>query len=208
MTGDALRGTYRSMLKRYRYGGSTLKVDWALDGPIPWENEAVRSAGTVHVAGEEDELLEAVTASHTRLPERPFLLGGQQTVADPTRAPEGKHTAWAYTHGPPGARDLDWDAHVERVEAQMERFAPGFRDRIVARHVLDPRGLEARNANLVAGDVGGGSYAPAPGRLPPRPEAVPVRHADHGAVPRLRRHVPGRRGPRRAGRCRCASGPP
>ncbi len=159
LTGGALRGVYRSMLKRYRYGGSTLKVDWALDGPIPWENEDVRRAGTIHVAGDEAELLDAVTTSHSRLPERPFLLGGQQTVADPSRAPEGKHTAWAYTHGPPLARDLDWDAHVERVEAQIERFAPGFRDRIIARHVLDPRALEALNANLVAGDVGGGSYA-------------------------------------------------
>ncbi len=175
MAGDALRPGYVAAMRRYRYGGSTIKVDWALDGPIPWEAEALRGAGTVHVAGDEPELLSAVAQSHDRLPERPLLLLGQQSVADPSRAPEGRHTAWAYTHGP--QEGIDWtverDRHVERVEAQVERFAPGFRDRILARHVLDPRDLEARNANLVGGDVGGGSYAlrqvifrPVPGILP------------------------------------------
>ncbi len=159
LTGDALRPVYRSLLRRYRYGASTLKVDWALDGPIPWTNAEVRKAGTIHVAGDEQELLDAVRTSHTGLPARPFLLAGQQSVADRTRAPEGKHTAWAYTHGPPHARDLDWAGHVDRVEAQIERFAPGFRDLIIGRHVLDPRGLESRNRNLIGGDVGGGSYA-------------------------------------------------
>lgn len=159
LTGDAIGGTYRSLLRRYRYGASTLKVDWALDGPIPWTNEEVRRAGTIHVAGNEDELLETLATSRTGLPERPFLLAGQQSVADPTRAPEGKHTLWAYTHGPPLARDLDWDAHVDRVEAQIERYAPGFRDLVLARHVMTPRDLEGRNRNLVGGDVGGGSYA-------------------------------------------------
>jgi phytoene dehydrogenase-like protein len=94
------------------------------------------------------------------LAEHPFLLLGQQTLADPTRAPAGKHTAWAYTHGP---HNVDWaaeqDAHVERMEAQIERFAPGFRDLILARHVLGPADLERRNQNLVGGDVGGGSYS-------------------------------------------------
>ena len=156
MAGDQLDGTYRSMMARYRYGASTFKVDWALDGPIPWTNEETRRAGTIHLAGDEQDLLDAVTASHTRLPERPFLILGQQSVADPTRAPEGKHTAWAYTHGPPGW--TDWEGEIERVEAQVERFAPGFRDRILARHVLDARDLEDRNQNLVRGDVGGGSY--------------------------------------------------
>jgi phytoene dehydrogenase-like protein len=114
----------------------------------------------VHVGGDEDELLASVAAAHDGLPERPFLLLGQQSVADPTRAPEGKHTAWAYTHGP--LAGVDWtaevDRHVERMEAQVERFAPGFRDRILARHVLGPHDLERRNPNLVGGDVGGGSY--------------------------------------------------
>jgi phytoene dehydrogenase-like protein len=159
--GDALSGWYGALIKRYVYGPATLKLDWALDGPIPWSDPGVRGAGTVHVGGGEEELLETIAASGRGLPERPFLLLGQQTVADPTRAPAGKHTAWAYTHGP---HDLAvWDElatarQVERVEAQVERYAPGFRDRVLARHVLSPRELQARNANLVAGDVGGGSY--------------------------------------------------
>ncbi len=111
----------------------------------------------MHVVGTEAELLDAVTTAHIRLPERPFLLLGQQTIADPTRAPAGKHTAWAYTHGPPGW--TDFDGHVERMEAQVERFAPGFRDLILARHVMDATELERRNRNLLGGDVGGGSYS-------------------------------------------------
>ena len=140
LTGDALRGTYRSLLKRYRYGASTLKVDWALDGPIPWENEEVRRAGTVHVAGDEDELLEAVA----HVPRRGCPSARSCSAAS---RPSPTRPARPTASTPPGptptarrcARDLDWDAHVERVEAQIERFAPGFRDRIVARHVLDPR---------------------------------------------------------------------
>jgi phytoene dehydrogenase-like protein len=155
MAGDALSGWYRAGLRRYALGAGTMKLDWALDGPIPWENEAVRGAGTVHVSGLEPEFLATIAAQADGLPERPFLLLGQQSVADPERAPAGKHTAWAYTHGPAGA---DWSGHAERMEAQVERYAPGFRDRILARHVLDPADLEARNANVVGGDVGGGSY--------------------------------------------------
>jgi phytoene dehydrogenase-like protein len=160
LTNGALDGLYGSMLKRYRYGAATIKVDWALDGPIPWTNEETRGAGTIHLAGDEPEMLDAVRQSYSHLPERPFLLLGQQTVADPTRAPEGKHTAWAYTHGPTHGVDYaaETERHVERMEAQVERYAPGFRDRILARHVLGPADLEARNRNLVGGDVGGGSY--------------------------------------------------
>lgn len=177
LTGDALRGWYGAMLKRYVYGASTLKLDWALDGPIPWSDPAVAGAGTVHVGGLEDEFLETIAASEKGLAERPFLLLGQQSVADPTRAPAGKHTAWAYTHGP---RDLVWtDAAVEqqaaRVEAQVERYAPGFRDRILARHVLSPSGLQARNANLVNGDVGGGSYLLRQVVFRPLPKLSPYR---------------------------------
>lgn len=159
LTGDALPARYAAALRRYRYGPSTLKIDWALDGPIPWAAPEAREAGTVHVGGGEDEMLETTTRV-AGLPERPFLLLGQQSLADPSRAPAGRHTAWAYTHGP---RGVDWaaeqDRHVERIEAQVERFAPGFRDRILARHVLGPGDLERRNHNLVGGDVGGGSYA-------------------------------------------------
>jgi phytoene dehydrogenase-like protein len=151
---------YTGALKTYVPGAATVKVDWALDGPIPWANPEVSGAGTVHVAGSEQDFLRSVEQSRHGLSEHPFLLLGQQSVADPTRAPEGKHTAWAYTHGP--QQGVDWKAATpevaERMEAQVERFAPGFRDRILARHVLGPAELEARNANLVGGDVGGGSY--------------------------------------------------
>jgi phytoene dehydrogenase-like protein len=155
-----LPGWYRTALKTYVHGAATVKIDWALDGPIPWANGEVAGAGTVHVAGGRDELLRSVGQAHDGLSEDPFLLLGQQSVADPTRAPAGKHTAWAYTHGPQDG--VDWAASTpvvaERMEAQVERFAPGFRERILARHVLGPADLEARNANLVGGDVGGGSY--------------------------------------------------
>jgi phytoene dehydrogenase-like protein len=132
----------------------------------------------VHVAGPAEELVRTIAESQDGLPIRPFLLLGQQSLADPARAPAGKHTAWAYTHGP---QQIDWngqiDAHVERIEAQVERFAPGFRDLILARHVMGPAELERRDSNLVGGDVGGGSYrlrqvifrpvpAPSPYRTP------------------------------------------
>ena len=157
LAGEHFGRGYRTALGAFRPGASTIKVDWALDGPIPWVNEDARRAGTVHVAGTEAELLEAVTTAHERLPEKPFLLLGQQSVHDPTRAPAGKHTAWAYTHGPAGW--TDFSRHVERIEAQVERFAPGFRDLILARHVMDAAELERRNPNLIGGDVGGGSYS-------------------------------------------------
>jgi phytoene dehydrogenase-like protein len=160
LAGDALPARYAAALRRFRYGASTLKVDWALSGPIPWEAPEARGAGTVHVGGSEQEVLRSTAATGVpRLAELPFMLCGQQSLADPTRAPEGKHTAWAYTHGPHG---VDWEAErdglVERMEARIEAFAPGFRDRILARHVQTPGDLERRNANLVHGDVGGGSY--------------------------------------------------
>ena len=158
LAGAALGGRYAAALGRFRYGPSTLKLDWALDGPIPWTSPIAREAGTVHVGGDAAEVLAATTLTRG-LPDRPFMLLGQQSLADPTRAPAGKHTAWAYTHGP---RDADWagegERHVERMEAQVERFAPGFRDLILARHVLGPADLERRNRNLIGGDVGGGSY--------------------------------------------------
>jgi phytoene dehydrogenase-like protein len=160
LVGDAFPAGYARALRRYRRGPSTLKIDWALDGPIPWSASAAREAGTVHLGGSAPEVLASTAAMRDGLPERPFMLLGQQSLADPSRAPAGKHTAWAYTHGP---QTLDWEAErdrcVERMEAQVERFAPGFRDLILARHVLAPAELQARNANLLGGDVGGGSYA-------------------------------------------------
>ncbi|MCW2955079.1 MAG: dependent oxidoreductase [Conexibacter sp.] len=177
LAGDALPAAYVRALARFRYGPATLKLDWALDGPIPWEAAAARRAGTVHVGGTAEEIRAAQRAlAAGLLPRAPLLLLGQQSLADPTRAPAGKHTAWAYTHVP---AELDAAAGVEAVEAQVERFAPGFRDRILARHVLVPSELERRDANLVRGDVGGGSYAldqlifrPLPSL---RPYATPLR---------------------------------
>jgi phytoene dehydrogenase-like protein len=176
LAGDHLSTWYRAAMDRYVYGPATLKVDWALDGPIPWTNPDVRHAGTVHVAGAERELLEAISESAHGLPSRPFLLLGQQSIADADRAPAGKHTAWAYTHGPASA---DWprlaEGHVTAIEEQIERFAPGFRDLILARHVLTPGDLQARNANLVHGDVGGGSYTLRQAVFRPIPSYSPYR---------------------------------
>lgn len=159
MTGEALSPWYRKALRRYVYGAATLKLDWAMDGPIPWRNDEVRTAGTVHVGGAEKEFLGSVEEGAEGFPERPFMLVGQQSLADRTRAPEGKHTAWAYTHAPAGADWARWqERHAERMEAHIESYAPGFRDRILARHQLGPAELQDRNPNLVGGDVGGGSY--------------------------------------------------
>jgi phytoene dehydrogenase-like protein len=161
LAGDALGDSYTRRALRFRFGPQTVKLDWALDGPVPWTNEDARRAGTIHVGGSADELRAALLdVAAGRLPEQPFLLSGSQTVADPSRAPAGKHTLWAYTHTPAG---VDWTRERERfadaIERQVERFAPGFRERILARHVMAPGDLEARNASLPGGDVGHGSYA-------------------------------------------------
>ncbi len=160
LAGDALGDAYTRRAIRFRYGPETVKLDWALDAPVPWASDDARRAGTIHVGGTVAKVRSAVLdIARGRLPARPFLLSGSQSVADPTRAPAGRHTMWAYTHVPPG---VDWSAERERfadvVEAQVERFAPGFRDTILARHVMAPGDLQARNENLVGGDVGGGSY--------------------------------------------------
>ncbi len=161
LAGHALPTAYVTRLARFRYGPPTFKIDWALDGPVPWTASEARAAGTVHVGGTTAALTAALTQQRTGiLPEHPFLLFGQQSLADPTRAPAGMQTAWAYMHVP---ADINWRAETERcterIEAQIERFAPGFRDRILARHVITPPGFTARNRNLIAGDVGGGSAA-------------------------------------------------
>ncbi len=160
LAGDALGPAYTRKAMRFRYGTETVKLDWALDAPIPWESPDAALAGTVHVGGTAaDVRASLIDVARGRLPKQPFLLSGQQSLADPTRAPAGKHTAWAYTHVPPG---VDWSAEREGfadvIERQIERFAPGFRDTILARHVMSPGDLEHRNENLVGGDVGGGSY--------------------------------------------------
>jgi phytoene dehydrogenase-like protein len=139
---------------RFKPGAGTCKVDWALDGPVPWSAEACRRTVTVHVGGTFDEVARSEAAVHAgRHAEQPFVLVAQPCVVDPTRAPEGKHTLWAYCHVPNGS-DVDM---TERMEAQIERFAPGFRDLVLARTVRRADQAEAHNPNLLGGDVNGGA---------------------------------------------------
>lgn len=154
VAGDALPARYARRLARWRYAPGAFKVDWALDGPIPWTADACRGAGTVHVGGTLEEIAASEAAAWAgREPARPFVLVAQPSLFDATRAPPGKHTAWAYCHVPNGsAFDM-----TERIEAQVERFAPGFRALVRARRVHAPRDLEAWNPNLVGGDTGGGA---------------------------------------------------
>lgn len=144
---------FTQQLQRFRYGPGIFKVDWALDGPIPWQADACRRAGTVHLGGSFDEVIAAEDAvAAGQVAERPFVILAQPTVADPSRAPAGKHVGWAYCHVPNGST-IDMR---ERIEAQVERFAPGFRSRIIGRHVMTPADVERHNANNVGGDINGG----------------------------------------------------
>jgi phytoene dehydrogenase-like protein len=145
---------YERRLRSYRHGPGAFKLDWALGGLIPWRAEECHRAGTVHLGGTLDEIAHSEWAAWSgRTVERPFVILVQQSAFDDARAPAGKHTAWAYCHVPNGStEDL-----TERIEAQVERFAPGFRELILARHAISPAGLEARNRNLVGGDIGGGA---------------------------------------------------
>ncbi len=153
LAGDSLPASYRSRLARYRYGPAAFKLDWALSGPIPWRAPECAQAGTVHLGG----TLEEIAASERQVwdgahPHNPFVLLSQPSLFDPSRAPKGHHTAWAYCHVPNGST-FDMAA---RIEAQVERFAPGFRDLIMARHVLSPADLELHNPNYIGGDINGG----------------------------------------------------
>ena len=153
IAGEHLTGGYRDALKRYRYGPGVFKVDLALDGPIPWTAGECLRAGTVHLGGTLEEISAGEAAvSRGEHPERPFVLLAQQSLFDPTRAPEGKHTVWAYCHVPNGST-FDMTA---RIEAQIERFAPGFGGRVLARSAWGPADLERWNENLVGGDINGG----------------------------------------------------
>ena len=153
LAGNRFPERYRRALVGYRYGMGAFKVDYALDGPIPWSAQACARAATVHLGGTLSEIANAEQSVWDGVvPERPFVLLAQPTLFDPSRAPTGRHTAWAYCHVPNGsAEDM-----TERIERQIERFAPGFRDRILARSVLPPLLLERHNANLVGGDINGG----------------------------------------------------
>ncbi|MDB1089235.1 NAD(P)/FAD-dependent oxidoreductase [Streptomyces sp. ACA25] len=162
----------------YRYGAAAFKIDYALDGPVPWTAEEARRAGTVHLGpthGEIDTALRAVTGG--RAPDTPFLITAQPTLVDPGRAPAGKHVFWAYGHVPHG-----WEGDLtDAVERQLERFAPGFRDRVLARAVAGPADLARRNANYVGGDISCGAYSGLQTLFRPRPARVPYATA-HPAV--------------------------
>ena len=144
---------YRRTLERYRYGPGVFKVDWALDAPIPWRAASCSSAGTVHLGGTLEEIARAERETwQGRAAERPFVLLSQPSLFDATRAPDGRHTAWAYCHVP-HASGADM---LARIEQQIERFAPGFRERVLARSVRNPSDIERHNANLAGGDIGAG----------------------------------------------------
>ncbi len=151
---DELPPRYLRRLKRFQYGPGVFKIDWALDGPIPWRAAECGRTATVHVGGTIEEIARheaEIWRGQNNAP--PLVVLAQQSLFDPTRAPEGKHTAWAYCHVPSGSTE----DMTESIERQVERFAPGFRDRILARHTMNTVQLEARNANLVGGDIGGGA---------------------------------------------------
>lgn len=154
VAGERLPAGYRRGLTRYRYGPGVFKVDWALSEPIPWRAEACRRAGTVHLGGTLPEIAASARGAwEGRDPERPFVLVAQPTLFDPARAPEGRHVAWGYIHVPHGsARDF-----TDILEAQLERFAPGFRDVVLERSARTAAGLDAYNPNMVGGDINGGS---------------------------------------------------
>jgi phytoene dehydrogenase-like protein len=206
LAGDRLRGRYRRRLEGYRYGPAAFKLDFALSGPIPWKAADCARAGTVHLGGTLAEIAASeAEVGRGRHPERPYVLLAQQSLFDPSRAPAGKHTAWAYCHVPNGsAVDM-----TERIEAQIERFAPGFRDLVLARSVLTPARLHELNPNYVGGDINGGAQdlgqmftrprrgsSPTPrrraastsARRPLRPEAASTGCAD--TTPRGRRCGP------------------
>jgi phytoene dehydrogenase-like protein len=155
IAGDRLPASYRRALGRFRYGPGVFKMDWALSEPVPWRSEECRRALTVHLGGTLGEMVDVEDAVlDGRTPDRPFVLVIQPTLFDPTRAPAGKHTLWAYCHVPNGST-VDMTA---RIEAQLERFAPGFRDVVLARSVMGPAALERHNENLVGGDISGGAH--------------------------------------------------
>jgi len=153
IAGYKFSSIYSGQLKRFRYGMGVFKIDWALDGPIPFTASECRQAGTVHLGNTFEEIAtsEQLTAEGKH-PERPFVLLVQQSLFDSSRAPEGKHTAWAYCHVPNGSKtDM-----TTQIENQVERFAPGFRVRIIAKHVMNTAQLEEYNPNYIGGDIVGG----------------------------------------------------
>jgi phytoene dehydrogenase-like protein len=174
LAGDRLPARSRRELQRFRYGPGVCKVDWALSGPVPWQAPACREAGTVHLGGTFAEVAAAeADVAAGRHPERPFCLVAQAGVVDPGRAPAGQQTLWGYCHVPSGsAVDMS-----ERIEAQIERFAPGFRDLILARSVRTAADMERHNPNYVGGDITGGAGTLRQTVLRPTPRWNPYRTA-------------------------------
>jgi phytoene dehydrogenase-like protein len=153
IAGDRLSERAGSRHRHYRHGPGVFKVDFALDGPVPWTAPDCRKAGTLHIGGTAEEIAAAELAAwHGEAPDRPFVIASQPTIVDPGRAPEGKHVLWTYCHVPTGSM-VDMTGAIEN---QIERFAPGFRDLILARHTMGPADLEEWNPNLVGGDIAGG----------------------------------------------------
>ncbi len=151
--GLGLSEIYRSRLARFRYGPGVYKMDWALQAPIPWKAPVCRKAGTVHLGGSFEEIAASIRDVHAgRVSSSPYIVLAQQSLLDPSRAPAGKHTAWAYCHVPHGSTaDVS-----ELIESKIERYAPGFREGILARHTLNAAAMEQYNANYVGGDINGG----------------------------------------------------
>ena len=166
-TDRGLTESYGKLLRRYRHGPGTFKVDWALREPIPWRDARALRAATVHVGGTLDEVARSERAPwRGEVDARPFVLVTQPSVTDATRAPAGRHTAWGYMHTPNG-----WTGDAtEAIEGQMERFAPGFRECVLARHTMGCAALEAWNANLVGGDLSGGAMTAWQTAMRPTPD--------------------------------------
>jgi phytoene dehydrogenase-like protein len=154
LAGSKAAGSYRRRMERFRYGPGVFKIDWALSDPVPWRARECARAGTIHLGGTFAEIADSERAAwEGRIHDKPYVLLVQPTVCDPSRAPAGRHTLWAYCHVPNGAT-ADMTAAIEN---QIERFAPGFRDCVIARHAVGPADMERRNANLIGGDIGGGA---------------------------------------------------
>jgi phytoene dehydrogenase-like protein len=172
---ENLSSLYRKKLERYRYGMAAFKMDWALSGPVPWKAPECARAATIHLGATLEEIAHSeASAWRGKNVDRPFLLVVQPSLFDPSRAPEGKHTFWGYCHVPNGSTfDM-----ADRIEKQIERFAPGFRDLVIHRSSMSPIDLENHNANLVGGDINGG--APTLGQLFFRPTVKMYRTSRRG----------------------------
>ncbi|MDQ3946324.1 MAG: NAD(P)/FAD-dependent oxidoreductase, partial [Actinomycetota bacterium] len=175
IAGHRLPRRYLNRLSRYRHGPGAFKVDYALTGPVPWSAEPCRRAGTVHLGASASEIGAALTAAHRgAVPEPPFLIAAQPSLFDPSRAPDGKHVLWVYAHVPHG-----WSGDLTGpIERQIERFAPGFRDLVLARRAAGPAEIESRNPNNVGGDIGAGAFGGRQALFRPVVAAVPYATPD------------------------------